>query len=160
MRAVQCSASTFGRLGDLCQGSAAAVACPQGRSRELWRHSGGGCEAIYTRGGKPPEGIRLLGRAPSHFAVAHLAIAENWPLPEMLRTTPEEVRLRAEKVCFGLARGGNEQPTVVCVCRRGVDSFRAARRLREAGIQAVSLAGGLQAFARESEPDLEAPRLT
>lgn len=99
-------------------------------------------------------------RAPSHFAVAHLAIAENWPLPEMLRTTPEEVRRRAEKMCPGLARGGNEQPTVVCVCRRGVDSLRAARRLREAGIQAVSLAGGLQAFARESEPDLEAPRLT
>ncbi|KAA0155674.1 hypothetical protein FNF29_01589 [Cafeteria roenbergensis] len=35
---------------------------------------------------------------------------------------------------------------VVCVCRRGVDSLTAAKRLRAAGLVAVSAAGGLNGF--------------
>jgi len=46
--------------------------------------------------------------------------------------------------------------SVACVCRRGVDSLAAAALLRGAGVPAVSVRGGLLAFARECDPDFPA----
>jgi len=50
--------------------------------------------------------------------------------------------------------------SLTCATSFGVDSLRAARKLREAGAEAVSLAGGLQVFAATSEFPMEAPKLT
>ncbi|CAL1137764.1 unnamed protein product [Cladocopium goreaui] len=87
-------------------------------------------------------------RQRSHFAVTRLASAVNWPLTEMSRATEEE---KLKK----LSAAGDS--LVVCVCRRGNDSLTATLLLREAGIVALNLQGGLQQLMAVS-PDSRASR--
>jgi len=93
---------------------------------------------------------RLLGkenlvvvdvRQAPHFAVSHLAGAVSWPLQPMLKVQGEA--LREKLVSLSAATPGSP---VVCVCRRGNDSARAAEHLQKAGIEAWNLGGGLQAL--------------
>lgn len=92
-------------------------------------------------------------RQRSHFAVSHLTMAENWPLPELLRKSDQEL----QDIVFSLASG---QSRVLCVCRRGNDSGLAAKRLRKAGVDAWNLRGGLQALAGCTQSPFETPPLT
>lgn len=100
-------------------------------------------------------------RQPPHTRVARIATSENWPLTKMARMKPEELRTKASALAEkALAPERSASLTTVCVCRRGNDSRLATRHLREAGIDAVNLTGGLRALASLTPPELSPPSLT
>ncbi|CAE8598219.1 unnamed protein product [Polarella glacialis] len=116
---------------------------------------------VRLRAGRPT--LLLDVRQPAHFSVAQLKGAHNWPLPELSRTSAEELFRKTsslESDCKGA--GASEEPTqVVCICRRGVDSLRATLLLRQAGVEALNLEGGLLALARVAqEAGFALPALT
>merc|ERR1712008_135027 len=99
---------------------------------------------------------RLASNAPNviidvrqcpHFMVAHLAGAINWPLTELLRLGAQELQQRAQDLVTQSPPDKDTTVLVVCVCRRGNDSLVATKRLRDIGVQAWNLHGGLQALA-------------
>jgi len=99
---------------------------------------------------------RLTSNAPNviidvrqcpHFMVAHLAGAINWPLTELLRLGAQELQQRAQDLVTQSPPDKDTTVLVVCVCRRGNDSLVATKRLRDIGVQAWNLHGGLQALA-------------
>ncbi|CAJ1343646.1 unnamed protein product [Effrenium voratum] len=92
-------------------------------------------------------------RQPAHFVVTSLRGAVNWPLTQMLQQSREE---RGARMNSTLEEHGLPE-TIVCLCRRGVDSLTATMLLRDASIPALNLSGGLQALAL-AEP--EPPALT
>ena len=91
-------------------------------------------------------------RPRAHYAVTRLHDAVNWPLTEMIRSSEDKDEKLKE-----LGVGPNSM--VVCVCRRGNDSLSATLLLREAGITAWNLQGGLQQLMAVS-PTRELPALT
>ncbi|CAE7218875.1 unnamed protein product, partial [Symbiodinium pilosum] len=95
-------------------------------------------------------------RHPSHFAVCRLKGAHNWPLSQISFTEPKECSQKISDL-LGSHTDGCE---IVCVCRRGNDSLKAVHSLRNAGVQAWNLQGGLQKLmAAAQEPD-SLPALT
>ncbi|HIQ09515.1 MAG TPA: molybdopterin-synthase adenylyltransferase MoeB [Anaerolineaceae bacterium] len=101
---------------------------PEVRPREL---------AVRLQSGEP---LFLLDvREPNELDLARLPGAVNIPLSELLDRLNE---LDPDK-------------EIVVICRRGTRSAIAAELLRESGFHKVShLAGGLQAWAEEVDPDL------
>lgn len=118
------------------------------------------------RAGAPT--VLLDVRAPSHFVVAHLWGATNWPLPEISRLAPQAVKEKAAKLfqeassksAEDTREAGGEEPLLVCICRRGNASMAATRLLRSAGVEAWNLRGGLRAFSAAAPKDLKVPQLT
>ncbi|CAK9020081.1 unnamed protein product [Durusdinium trenchii] len=96
-------------------------------------------KALHERLSTTDPIILLDVRQPAHFAVTRLKAAVNWPLTEMNRQSLEE---RQEK--FRSLEKDLMKPVVVCVCRRGNDSSVATLLMRDAGIPALNLQGGLQ----------------
>lgn len=78
-------------------------------------------------------------RTKREFAAAHIAGARNLPLgsPELAR--------------FALEHGRDEGPVFV-VCHSGARSHRSCATLAEAGLDVVSMAGGVEAWQRAGFP--------
>ena len=83
------------------------------------------------------ERLSLLDvREPEEFAYAHIAGSK--PIP--MGTVPAALQ-EIEAI-------GDEAP-IVCICHHGVRSLRVANWLREQGVDAVSMSGGLEAWSLE-----------
>jgi len=113
------------------------------------------------RKGKPTLVLDVRGRR--HFEVAHLEGAVHWPLDQIYNQS--EPLLQRSVVSKLAAAGvfdgeGGSSPVVICACRRGNDSCAAMQRLREAGIEAWNLDGGLEGFSASTEVPFKGPALT
>jgi rhodanese-related sulfurtransferase len=87
-------------------------------------------EELRRRGGR----VELIDvRTPAEFREAHVGFAENVPLD---RLDPAEVRRR---------RDGADGPLYV-ICKSGSRARRACERLSAAGVEAVSVEGGTEAW--------------
>lgn len=99
-----------------------------------------------------PQAARSLLSAPASNAVlvdvrpaeryqsGHIEAAENWPLSEVLSTTPASVPAQ-----FSGKR-------LLLICDSGITSAFAARHLRGISVDAINVRGGMQAWSGAPEP--------
>ena len=96
----------------------------------------GQVKGLIDRGEK----LRLIDvREPAEFAIARIEGAELIPM----RTIPGAV-----------ARLGSGDERLIVFCHHGVRSLNAVHWLRGQGIEAVSMAGGIDAWSVEVDPSV------
>lgn len=81
-----------------------------------------------------------------------LDVREEWEFEHV--SLPESHHLPLGELSHGLSHLDPQRP-IVCICHHGVRSLHAARFLMHHGFADVhDLAGGIDAWAREIDPDL------
>jgi rhodanese-related sulfurtransferase len=93
----------------------------------------------------------LKERLDRHQAPVLVDVREDWEtrlcrLPHALHMPVEEVELRADEL--------SPEDDIVVYCHHGVRSAAVAQYLRQRGLNARSLAGGLDAWARTVDPSM------
>lgn len=100
-----------------------------------------------------PELARLLA-APGGDTIQLLDVREPWEY-EIARL-PASTHLPMQQVPAGLDRLDPQRP-LVCICHHGVRSLQVAMFLSQRGFDRVmNLAGGIDAWSREVDPDCAA----
>ena len=80
-------------------------------------------------------------REPQEFALARIEGSRLLPMGEV-------------PASLGAIESMADEAPVVCICHHGVRSLRVANWLREQGVEALSLAGGIDVWSLEVDPQV------